>query len=185
MRPIFTIHAGEYLVATEIEQSFPRLRVWIPSKDIGIDMLITDAQQNKIASLQIKFSKDYLATDKRSVVTSEVESGGWWTLKREKIRESPADLWVMVLYQFHTRRFDFVVIPPRDLLSRYDAIGATSKTIQSYIWVTKHPKHRSCWETRGLKNHDLQRVCGGTYQNSGRDLTQYLNAWPFSSKTHS
>jgi hypothetical protein len=97
MRPIFTIHAGEYLVATKIEESFPGLRVWIPSKDIGVDLLVTDDEQNKIASLQVKFSKDYLATDARSVATPDIASGGWWTLKRKKILESPADLWVMVL----------------------------------------------------------------------------------------
>jgi hypothetical protein len=57
MRPIFTIHAGEYLVATEIEKKFRDLRVWIPSKDIGIDLLVTDESQNKVASLQVKFSK--------------------------------------------------------------------------------------------------------------------------------
>ena len=50
MRPIFTIHAGEYLVATEIEKKFRDLRVWIPSKDIGIDLLVTDERQNKVAS---------------------------------------------------------------------------------------------------------------------------------------
>lgn len=176
MRPIFTIHAGEYLVGTKIEQSFPGLRVWIPSKDTGVDLLVTDAQHNNIASLQVKFSKDYLATDKRSVVTPEVESGGWWTLQRDKIQDSPADLWVMVLYQFHTRRFDFVIIPPRELVVRYDAIGVRSKTIQSYIWVTKHG---TCWETRGLRQHDLRKVCDGTYENFDRDLTPFLNAWPF------
>jgi len=51
MRPIFTIHAGEYLAATEIQKTFRDLQVWIPSKDTGIDLLVTDARQNRVASL--------------------------------------------------------------------------------------------------------------------------------------
>ena len=176
MRSIFTIHAGEYLVGTRIEESFPELRVWVPSKDRGIDLLVTDEEGQKLVSLQVKFSKDYLATNHRSVATPAIESGGWWRLDREKLRDSPADLWVMVLYQFHTRRFDFVVIPPSKLLARYDELRACSRTIQSYIWVTTQGR---CWETRGLKKAGLQEVCDGTYQDPTRDLTSYLNAWPF------
>ena len=58
MRPIFTINAGEYLAATEFQKTFRDLQVWIPSKDTGIDLLVTDARQNRVASLQVKFSKD-------------------------------------------------------------------------------------------------------------------------------
>ena len=32
MRPLFTIHAGEFVVGEHIEQQFPKF-VWIPSKD--------------------------------------------------------------------------------------------------------------------------------------------------------
>ena len=55
MKPIFTIHAGEYLVASYIEQKFKRFNVWIPSKDTGIDLLITDSNNKKTVSLQVKF----------------------------------------------------------------------------------------------------------------------------------
>lgn len=76
MRPIFTIHAGGYLVATEIEKKFRDLRVWIPSKDIGIDLLVIDARQNKVASLQVKFSKDHHATVGRPAGPPGIESDG-------------------------------------------------------------------------------------------------------------
>jgi hypothetical protein len=182
VRPIFTIHAGEYLVGTTIEESFPALRVWIPSKDIGVDLLVTDGLHNKIASLQVKFSKDYLATDKRSFLTPDIRSGGWWTLRRDKILASPADLWVMVLYQFHSRKFDFVVIPPSELLARYDRIGLAADIVQSYIWVTSDGR---CWETRGLGRADQQALCHGTFSDTARDLTEYLNVWPFAPVTQS
>ena len=176
MRPIFTIHAGEYLVATRIEESFPELRIWIPSSDTGIDLLVTDSHQNKVASLQVKFSKDYLGTKQTSSLKSEIISGGWWTLNRRKMATSAADVWVFVLYQFHSKRFDFVVIPPGELLHRYDQIGVRTNPIQTYFSVTKRGQ---CWETRGLSKDESLMVNCGKYDNPNRDFTKYLNVWPF------
>ena len=176
MRPIFTIHAGEYLVATKLEGAFPNLRVWVPSRDSGVDLLVTDDRQNKVASLQVKFSKDYLSTVNHPVVTPAISSGGWWTFKREKIAASTADLWVLVLYQFQARTFDFVVIPPKDLLKRYSKFAGPDDSIQTYFWVTKGGR---CWETRGLARADLAKVCSGEFKNKARDFTPYLNSWPF------
>jgi hypothetical protein len=42
MRPLFTLHAGEFLVGEYIERTFPSLNVWVPAKDTGVDLLITD-----------------------------------------------------------------------------------------------------------------------------------------------
>ena len=79
MRPIFTVHAGEYLVGDYIEKKFKGCRVWIPSKDTGIDLLVTDPRGNNGVSLQVKFSKDY--------IIPEVKAAGWWTLKRVTSRQ--------------------------------------------------------------------------------------------------
>lgn len=174
MRPIFTIHAGEYLVATRIEESFPDLRIWIPSSDTGIDLLVTDSRQNRVASLQVKFSKDHIGT--KEATSPEIVSVGWWTLNRKKIAESCADLWVFVLYQFHTRRFDFVIIPPVELLARFDAVGVRTDTIQTYFTVTAGKR---CWQTRGLSKAEELMVCSGEYENPARDFTHHLNRWPF------
>ena len=37
MKPLFTIHEGEFLVGSHIEKKFRDWNVWIPSKDKGID----------------------------------------------------------------------------------------------------------------------------------------------------
>jgi hypothetical protein len=176
MRPIFTIHAGEYLAATEIERRFRHLQVWIPSKDTGIDLLVTDDQQNKVASLQVKFSKDYLGSAGSAAAAPEITSSGWWTFQREKIAKSPADFWVLTLYQFQSRKFDFVIVPPHDLLARYDRIAPESKAIQSYFCVTAAAR---CWEVRGLGKTEMAAIRAGTYANSARDFSSYLNVWPF------
>ena len=176
MRPIFTVHAGEYLVACEIEALFPDTRVWVPSKDSGVDLLVTDSSCKKLASIQVKFSKDHLASGKETRATAQIKSGGWWKLDRKKLSESPSDLWVLVLCEFETRKYDFVIISPKELSRRYAVIAADTDTIQSYFWVTRSGK---CWETRGLGKTELQAVCDGSFESKPREFTPFLNSWPF------
>lgn len=177
MRPIFTIHAGEYLVANELEHKYPDLRVWVPSKDTGIDLLVTDKSGQKVASLQVKFSKDHLATGREKKATPKIKSGGWWSFKAEKIESSQADYWVLVLSESISRNFDYLIISPKKLLEIYRKIGKeNATTIQTYFWVTNA---RKCWETRGLGQDELVRVCEGNFESKDRDFSQYLNEWPF------
>ena len=179
MKPIFTIHAGEYLVASHLEEKYKGLQIWLPSSDTGIDLLVTNpkaSSQNLVraVSLQVKFSKDFLGN---KGVSSKIKAGGWWTFKYDKIEKSQADLWVLVLYRFSHRDYDFVVIEPSKLLEQYKNLGKTSGTIQSYVWVTETGK---CWETRDLRNADKEAVANDVFKNPIRDLSQFLNNWqPF------
>jgi hypothetical protein len=177
MKPIFSIHAGEYLVGTYIEEKHKHLNVWIPSKDTGIDLLVTDKTNRKTLSIQVKFSKDFLGSlgnNASEVVASKVKSGGWWTFKQAKIKESPADLWILVLYRFTRRDYDFVIIEPQELLSKYHLLGRNTEIIQSYVWVTESKR---CWETRGLNRQQQGAIANGNYQEPIRDLSSYLNNW--------
>ena len=60
MKPLLTIHADEFLVCGEIEHKFPNVNVWVPAKDTGVDLLVTDASNERAISLQVKFSRDYV-----------------------------------------------------------------------------------------------------------------------------
>ena len=62
MKPLFTIHAGEFLVASYIEQRFKDYLVWLPSRDLGVDLRLTDKACKRAVSIQVKFSRDFLAT---------------------------------------------------------------------------------------------------------------------------
>jgi predicted helicase len=62
VKTLFTIHAGEYLVGEHLERKYKRVNLWLPSKDTGIDLLVTDSENEKSVSLQVKFSRDYLST---------------------------------------------------------------------------------------------------------------------------
>jgi hypothetical protein len=37
------IHAGEFLVGQPIESSFKDKNVWVPTRDLGIDLLVTNS----------------------------------------------------------------------------------------------------------------------------------------------
>ena len=74
MKPIFTIHAGEYLLGSFIEGKFKNLNVWVPTKDKGIDLLISDAANKKTITYQVKFSKDFLVTHMSDIFQSGLEA---------------------------------------------------------------------------------------------------------------
>jgi len=174
VKPIFTIHAGEYLVGTHIESEFKNLNVWLPTKDTGIDLLVTDNKNKKVVSIQVKFSKDFLVENKSDALKRGLKAAGWWSLKREKILKSNADLWVFVLYSFDQKKLDFIIIPPHVLLKRLETVHKQEKVIQTYFYVTKKNK---CWEARGLGIADQVLVAEGMYSNKRRDFTKYLNNW--------
>ena len=84
MRPLFTIHAGEFVVGDHIERKFRRVNLWMPSRDTGTDLLVTDSKNEKTVSLQVKFSRDFLATHMSSIFQKPLRACGWWSLNREK-----------------------------------------------------------------------------------------------------
>jgi hypothetical protein len=172
MKPLFTIHAGEYLVGSYIEHSFKQLNVWVPTRDTGIDLLVTDAKNRKTVSLQVKFSKDYLATSDNPIVRLGARASGWWTFDRDKLRRSVADYWVLVLLGFASQTEDYIVIPPKELFRRLQRIHSREKTIQAYFLVTER---KQCWETRGLGREE--RLAPDRFKGGPRDFTQWLNDW--------
>lgn len=174
MRPLFTVHAGEYLTACHIETKFKDLRVWIPSRDTGVDLLITNKSRSKSLALQVKFSKDFLATNASPALQSSLKAFGWWTFDAIKIKASPADYWVFVLPSFKNNENSYVILQPAELLRKYREIHGPNRRIQSYLWVTSDG---SCWETRGLTSADKARVLEGSYSHSDRNFSAHLNNW--------
>jgi hypothetical protein len=175
MKPLFTVHAGEYLVGAHIERAYPRCNVWVPSKDTGIDLLVTDARNRKAVSLQVKFSKDFSPTHRSLLVQNRLLAAGWWTHDPSKIKKSNADFWVFVLPSFVEKQTSFIIVPPAELLRRFKAIhGTPKKRIHSYLRVTKTKR---CWEARGLANADQELVALDRFSDENRDFTMFLDAW--------
>ena len=174
MTPLFTIHAGEFVVGDFIERKFRHVNLWVPSRDTGTDLLVTDSKNERTISLQVKFSRDFLTTHMPDIFRKPLRACGWWSLNRQKIAGSTADYWVFVLAGFERRSTNFVVIKPSDLLARLEKLHGKAKTIQSYLWITEAER---CWEARGLKQQEKLAIAQGHYANGLRDFSDCLNDW--------
>ncbi len=173
MKPLFTVHAGEYLVGSHIEKCYPKWNVWVPSKDTGIDLLITSARNSKAVSLQVKYSKDFTQDYLTPLLQSKLMASGWWTHQEKKIRESKADFWIFVLPSFIEHCTSFIIVPPAELLRRFQTIfGQSERKIHSYLRVTKSG---CCWESRGLNKADQEMIGFDRYSHPARNFTRFLN----------
>lgn len=177
MKPIFSIHAGEYLTGSHIEEKFRHVNLWVPSKDTRIDLLVSNRTNRKTVSLQVKFSKDFLVTSMRRQAPEfqrRLRACGWWTLNSEKVRHSSADYWVFVLQGFANKSVDYVLIPRQGLLRHLRAIHGQHRLWQVYLWVTKTNR---CWETRDLSKNEKLLIANDEFFKPMRDFSKYLNAW--------
>ena len=178
MKPIFSVHAGEYLAGSHIEKNFRHVNLWVPAKDTGIDLLVSDPTNRQTISLQVRFSKDFLIAHTQKQAPEfqrKLRACGWWTLNSEKVRRSPADYWVFVLQGFANASVDYVVIPPQELSRRlHDIHRGRQKPRQVYLWVTQTER---CWETRDLSKADRLLIAGDKFSKPNRDFGKYLNAW--------
>ncbi len=174
MRPIFTVHAGEYLVGSYFEKNYRNINVWVPSKDTGTDILLSSADNKKTVSVQVKYSKDFLVTHLGSYFHKKLKSFGWWTLKQSKIKASKTDYWIFVLHSFNEKNIEYIIIKPADLLKMLNKLHGNSDRVQMYLWVTKKDK---CWETRGLKRDQQILITNNSYNDAVRDFSNYLNDW--------
>jgi hypothetical protein len=203
MKSLFTIHEGEYLVGSKIERLIDKngrkLNIWIPSKDFGQDFLITDYDNKKTKSLQVKFSKDFLfsSTGKNSeLMKNFFQCGGFWNIQKEKIKNSTADYWVFVLYSFFrghitnsAKEDDFdrakFIIIPKDIL--FEKLSKSypnhSSTFKIYFMISKFVNsddgspHIKCFDVRGAEKEALKSISENCIFYDERDYSKYLNNW--------
>lgn len=176
MRPIFTVHAGEFLVGEHIEKNFPELNVWIPSKDTGIDLLVTNKKDSsKSVAIQVKMSRDYKPAHAIDDFSRKLLAGGWLTLAHDKIEKSPADYWVFILVS-HERKMAprYIIIPPSELLKKLVKIHGKSKSYHFYPWVLDTGV---ALQGRGLLKKEKAELAAGSYLLGDRDLSMYLEYW--------
>ena len=175
MTPIFTVHAGEYLVGTHRERIFPGCRVWIPSKDSGIDLLLTDTLCLRTVSLQVKYSRDYVDSSRSPADPAflSVTRNSFITVKREKLVKSPARYWVIVLHSFTVKSPRFLVITPRELLKRIESHHGRR---DSYILYFNIVGENKCWEMRAPRAEMKAALDAKTISRS-RDFSDLLDDW--------
>lgn len=179
MRPIFTIHAGEFLVGEYIEKNFRELNVWIPTKDTGIDLLVTNSKNTKTISLQVKLSRDYASTN-LSEFDRHLSAGGWFTLSHDKIEKSTADIWIFIVVS-HTNRSapKHILISPKDLLSKLVKTHGVSTRYNFYLWVIKSKLRNPelVLDGRGLRNSEKMELINNNLELGTRDYSDFYENW--------
>ncbi len=155
-------------------KSFPKQ---LPSRDTGVDLMISDRRCRSTVSIQVKFGKDFLPTGMGSEFQEPLRVFCWFAINRDKLHTSPAHFWVIVLNGFKRHSPDYVVVSTGELRRRLRLIhGSRANMIQSHLWVTERNR---CWEPRSLKygRDDEHRIAEGVYENPLRGLTKWLNEW--------
>ena len=174
MTPLFTIHAGEYVVGEYLERQFKGCRVWVPSKDDGIDLLVTDGSCSRAASLQVKFSRDYAKPDAEETLARTV---GWFQFKRQKIENSPANYWVLVLWSLISKDARFLVISPEELLRRSREIHGHRDSYNLFLSVIGDKQKAKCWEIRGVRQDEMRTAVESGTISQSRDFSSHLDDW--------
>lgn len=170
MKPIFTIHEGEFLVGDHINRKFGRkFEVWVPTKDCGVDLLVTrERRGGKAVGLQVKFSRSF---DIHRELTRHVIATSWYTLDPKKIQKSRADLWIFVIRTLRHEQH-FVVIPTRELRQRVPR--ERRKVWNLYLWVYADG---SCYQVRGLTNEEKLGTAYHGVKDRKRDFSEWLDNW--------
>ena len=185
MKSLFTVHAGEYLTGAYIEEKLSNkehsYNVWVPGRDTGVDLLVTNSDNTKMCSLQVKYTKDYYLTlcNADAKFRSNLTTCGWWTLNSNKIAASKADFWVLMLLPFDNKDPQFIIITPQELLKRLTEIHGNSLKQNTYLWITNDKNGFRCIETRDLDKTEKENVFI-RHESPGvfaRDFTGFLNNW--------
>lgn len=174
MKPIFTIHAGEYIAGSFLEKK--GLNVWIPTKDTGVDFLVSNKQNTKIVSLQVKFSKDYFVQTIKNFYPKELRFVGWWTLYEKKIKQSKADYWIFVMYGFENKSSWYLIIKPDELLNRLNKLGISGNKMDLYFIITNKNRCYCGWK-KFLKKDNQKQFADSKYNSPGMDFSQFLGNW--------
>lgn len=178
MRPIFTIHAGEFLFGERIEEKFPDADLWIPAKDKGIDFLITRPGTTRPTSVQVKMSRDYSPSAASTEFERKQIAGGWFTFSHRKIEESPAEIWSLILISRERRSKPFFInLRPTTLLNKLQAVHGKREKYDLYPWIVKGGTRNLCIEGRGLKKDDRERLAAGNLELGSRDWTDHYDNW--------
>ena len=175
MKPLFTIHEGEFLVGDHINRKLGhKYDVWVPTKDSGVDLLVTRKRRRERAvGLQVKFSRGFSI---REEMARHLIATSWFTLERAKLRKSHADLWVFVILTLKHQEH-FVVIPTRELRKRIPR-GSRDKW-NLYLWVFDD---RSCYQVRDLGREETLDVLHRGVRDRHRDFSEWLERWDLLNK---
>ena len=170
MKPLFTIHEGEFLVGDHINRRLGRkYEVWVPTKDSGVDLLVTrKSRRGRAVGIQVKFSRGFSI---RKGMEGHLIATSWFTLNPSKVRQSKAELWVFVILTLKHQEH-FVLIPTRELKKRIPR-GLTKKW-NVYLWVFND---QTCYQVRDLGREEILDIPHRGVRERRRDFSEWLEHW--------
>jgi predicted nucleotidyltransferase len=184
MEALFTIHAGEYLVGSHIEKEYRDCTVWIPSKrnNKDIDLLVSNDDNSKNISIQVKSSKDYTHDYNNPVHRRNLIGSSFFNLKSAMLYQLKAELIVLVIHSFKLKKYHYIILKPKELSKRLELIHGNKRNFKSYLWITKE---NNCWEARGLKISEQEAILNNDTNgiDKNRNFSKFVNNWsPFEKK---
>jgi hypothetical protein len=168
MKPLFTIHAGEFLVGDYINRRLgKKFDVWVPTKDSGVDLLVT-RKDRKGGAVGLKFSRSFGIDE---AMTQHLIATSWFTLDPAGIRKSQADLWVLVILNLR-HEGHYIVIPTEELRKRIPP--ACKGKWNLYLWVLKNG---FSYQVRDLPKEEKLDILHCGVKDKHRDFSQWLENW--------
>ena len=170
MKPLFTVHEGEFLVGAYINRHFKKkFEVWVPTKDEGVDLLVTRRRgKQRPVRVQVKFSRSY---GFKGVAPERFLARGWFTLKPKKIRSSKADLWVFVILTLQQQAV-YILVPTKELVKRIPKLPGKMWNLYPTAF-----KPRRCYDLRGLTKSESHLAVVDGPRDKKRDYSCFLENW--------
>ena len=97
------MHAGEFVFAEAIEKRYPNLKIWMPTKDTGVDFLLTGEASKSPVSVQVKMSRDYRPAFSKDDFDEKLNAAGWFVFSYSALESSSAGIWSLILIS-HVRK---------------------------------------------------------------------------------
>ena len=147
MKPLFTIHEGEFLVGDYIIRNLSKkYDVWIPAKDTGIDILLTSKKANrKPIKVQVKFSRSFPF---KQVPSEILHARGWYMLDPNKVKKSKADLWIFVILTLRHKPY-YILTPTKEVIKNMNGLMKSRSDKKWHLYPTVLNDNR-CYDLRGL-----------------------------------
>lgn len=170
MKPLFTIHEGEFLVGDHINRQLGhKYEVWVPTKDSGVDLLVTRKRdKGGTVKLQVKFSRGFDIPDE---LTRHVLATSWYSLNPKKLRHSEADLWVFVIMTLKHERY-FVLIPTAELRKRIPKSCGSKWNLYLAAYADG-----ACYQVRDLNLEGQLYAVRHGVKDQSRDFSKWFENW--------
>ncbi len=127
-------------------------------------------------------TQDFLQKYQSILYQEKLVSGGWFNISKQKLIESPAEIWIFVLHSIRVKSYNYLIMKKQEVIKKLNQINQISNKSKSYMfypWVAEDSKdgQYKCWDARGLRKKERDKLVNGKFDCEPRDFSEYLNNW--------